>query len=297
MVLHYIKYLYRIIINYWYKAPILNYQLPFAIIDDDPEFIKFKTDDVELNKIIFALNNIPDIVHGLLFNKKDNSDVCQKYFSITIKLENSKIAELYHNLDNINEFLANDNIRFIYIRLNILTNSTGKMHHVNCIIIDKKSKYVLFFEPRNSLLFDVNELIDKIKDKIDIDPYTKLIPSDIGYNMFNKLQQYDAFCQTYVLFAYILVINNKDIQYTNYSTMFNSVITSQNIGHFYYHINKLLKINNYNICDQPIVWKFPTNIFNIMHPFGNNNTEGDEVEMSDIVVHEEDEFLIIENHN
>ena len=281
--------------------PTLDYQLPFAInIDNDPELIKYKTDDIALNKVMFALNNIPDIIHSLLFN--NDTTVCQKYFSITIKLKNSKIIDLYDNLDNneaydINSMMDNDDIRYIYIRLNILINLPSKMHHVNCIIIDKKNKHVLFFEPRNNLLFDINDLSIRIKDKIDISHYTKLTPSDIGYNVFNKLQQYDAFCQTYVLFAYLLIINNKDIHYTNYSTMFNSIINPQNIGYFYYHINNLLKINNYNICDQPVVWKYPTNIFNIMYPFRNNNNNieiNDELEMNDIVINEEDEFLIVD---
>jgi hypothetical protein len=289
MITEYIKYLYNAIVNYWYKKSITNYHLPFPInIENDPEFIKFKDNEVVLNKIIFALNNIPDIVHTLLFN--------EKYFSITIKVNKYKITSVYHSLENIQEHLKSDN-RYIYIRLNIITNSTYKMHHVNCIIIDKKEKYILFFEPRVNFLFNIDDLIKELDALINIKDYKKLLPSDIGYNIFNRLQKYDAFCQTYVLFAYILIINNKDIHYTNFSTMFNSMDT-QSIGCLFYYINNLLENNNYNICDQPIIWKYPTNnlknIFNMINIFSNNKSEDQDIELSDMDIYEEGDLIFVD---
>ena len=261
----------------------------------DKEFNNFRLDNIALNKVIFALNNIPDIVHKLLF--KENSEVCKQYFSITLKLENSKINNIYHNLNDIEQYFNDDKLRYCFIRLNIITNTFHKMHHINCIIIDKINKTILFFEPRVTFLFDINDLINNLHTLININGYITLLPSDIGYNFLNKLQKYDMFCQTYTLFVYLLIINN-NVNHKDYSIMFNTTITSQTICYLFYHIHKLLQQNNCQICDQPIIWKYPTNIIEnminiITLPSNNNINETNEVEMSSINIYEEDDMIIV----
>ena len=79
--LYYITYLYYTIKNYFNNNNInIEYNLPFNIktIKENKNFIKFKDDDGEINKVIFALNNLPDKIHELLFG--NTKKICEKYY-------------------------------------------------------------------------------------------------------------------------------------------------------------------------------------------------------------------------
>lgn len=297
--LKYFVYFYEYFLDYFCTKNI-TYNLPFNIQElmNDADFNKFKNNN-EINKIIFALNNLPDNIHKLLFNNFSN--VCQKYYFIAIKLNNNQISEMSHNLEDINIYLQNNEINFIYIRLNIIISS--KINHVNCVIIDKKQKYILFFEPKCSFLFNISNFIIKLNDIIDFSDFNNIFPVDLGYNSFNCLQKYDAFCQTYVLFIYLLIITNENIPYKNFHNMFNSIITYENMGYFLFNIGKLLKLNKYEICDQSELWCYPTNktknFFNLINLFFNVNEKdkGKEIiayETNNLNIEDNDDLLLID---
>lgn len=293
-----ISYLYHTIKNYFYNSS--TYNLPFDInsIEEDKEFEDFKKDDIGINKIIFALNNIPDIVHSLMFK---GSNICEKYYFITLKLNPSKIIDVYHNLDNINDHFMDEKVQYIYIRINVISKSilNNNMHHVNCIVIDKSRNYVLFFEPRLTFMYDPDVLISLVDTFMDLSLYEKIFPPDIGYNIFNQLQRYDTYCQTYVIFVLALIIHNRNIPYQDYHKMFNKSITTDNIGYFLFNIYRTLKEKNCDICPQPFIWNYPgnkvTNIFKILNLYLNKNDDTNEKkEMNNIVIENDDsEFTIV----
>ena len=271
---HYFAYLYYAIKNYLHPpnpSNLIKYNLPFDTnaIENNPNFVKFKNNDTSLNKVIFALNNLPDKIHTLMFH--NNKEICNKFFSITIKLKNQMIIGMHHSLDTINDHILDNNIRYIFIRINVIATQ-HVMNHVNCIIIDKKNKYMLFFEPKVEFMYDIQEFTKLVDELIKLpNDYTKLYPKDIGYDYYNRLQSYDAFCQSYVLFVFILIISNNDIKTNEYSLMFNTIITSNNLGYLLFHIDTLLELDGCEICIQDEIWSFPTNktknILNIMNLF------------------------------
>jgi len=282
-----ISYLYHAIKSYFYKDSCYN--LPFNPdnIKNDHAFEEFKKGDIEINKIIFALNNIPDIIHSQIFKEPY---VCKKYYFITLKLNPSKIIDVFHNLDDINDYFIDDNVQYIYIRINIISKSlnNANMHHVNCIVIDKLKKYVLFFEPRLTFMFDTDVLISLVDTFMDLSSYDKIFPPDIGYNLLNKLQRYDTYCQTYVIFVFALIINNQHIPYKDYYKLFNKNITTANVGYFLFHIYRILKEYNYDICIQPLIWNYPgdniTSIFKILNLYLNKNNDTNDTELNNITI-------------
>ena len=299
---HYITYLYNTIKNYFNDENInTEYTVPFNTIENDnnDEFMIFKNNDIDINKVIFALNNLPDKIHNLLFN--GNSEICNKYFYITIKIQNKKIIDLSHNLDDINDYLDNsNNTRYIFIRVNIINTLQNIMQHVNCIIIDKVKKYILFFEPKFEFSYNIDELEKVIDELVNLHNYSKIFPQDIGYNYYDRLQFYDAFCQSYVLFVFIIITNNELIDAANYSLMLNKIITYENLGYMLYHINTLLKQSGYEICEQKIIWSFPTkktqNMLNIIHLFLNNYKQKQQIDKSnelEIETEIDEDFIII----
>jgi len=163
----YIIFLYHAFKDYcadWYEKynNKIVYNLPFDIleIENDDNFKKFKNSDACINKLIFALNNLPDILHRLIFK---NSNVSDELFQINIKNSDNQIFEMCNTLDNINNFIINNKLRYIYIRINILKNQKKGMNHVNCIIIDKYLKYILFFEPKVNLEYNPDTIITILK--------------------------------------------------------------------------------------------------------------------------------------
>lgn len=295
-----INYLYYAIKNYFSTKS--SYNLPFNPnnIKFSQEFKEFKKDDIGINKIIFALNNIPDIVHSLIFKEPY---VCKKYYYITLKLNLSKIIDVYHNLDDIHKHFTNETIKYIYIRINIISKSPSNtnMHHVNCIVVDKIKKYVLFFEPKLTFIFDTDVLISLIDIFMDLTLYEKIFPPNIGYNIFNQLQRYDTYCQTYVIFIFTLIVCNQHIPYKDYYQLFNNCITSTNIGYFLFYINRILKEYNYYIGHQPIIWNYPghnvTNIFNILNLYLNKNNDTNNEEFNNITIDDDSEYAIVSLKN
>lgn len=286
-------YLYQLIKTYFDDKT--QYKLPFNIsdIEQDELFNNFKGSDIELNKTIFALNNIPDIIHKILFT---DYYICEKYYYITLKLNPSKIIDVYHNLIDINDSFLDDKIKYIYIRVNVITKTSYKnMQHVNCIIIDKNNKHILFFEPKLTFMYDVSVLTSLIDNCMDTSTYKKLFPQDIGYNILNQLQRYDTYCQTYVIFIFSLIIHNQAIEYKDYHQMFNKSITTKNIGYYLFNIYRKLREYNYEICIQPLIWNYPdsTNIFKTLKLYFNKNDDTKEEKINNIVIEYESDFTMV----
>lgn len=305
---YYITYLYNTIRKCLHlDTESSKYMIPFKIqnnseIKKDDDFQLFKDNDIEINKVIFTLNNLPDKVHSLLF--RENSEICSEYFHVTIQLQYKEIKNISHNLANLSSHLTDNSIRYVFIRVNVIDASHKLMDHVNCIIIDKKKKYILFFEPKFDFMYDVNDLTLFIDKTVDIKDYSKIFPKDIGYSYYNRLQSYDIFCQSYVIFVFSVIINNDIDDVGSYATILNNIITHENLGYMLYYINTLLKESGYDICEQKILWSFPTkktqNILNIMRLYFNNynkkitdNTINNMIEDTDIDLEMDEDFVIV----
>lgn len=210
---------------------------------------KYKLDKRTEKAIVFALNNIPGVVHQHLF--KDYPDVSQNYHQITFKKDNGIYEPASSQLAMLSNDMHNESIRFVFIRVNLI-KSLKKMNHVNCVIVDKRRKFLLYFEPMVVVRIDTIELFDilsKFSDKFI--GYSLLVPIDIGYNVYNRLQRYDNYCQTYILYVYCLILENRDVKPAEFSSMFNAVISAENVRCFLYYVHKVLTdggidVNNFN---------------------------------------------------
>src|SRR3990172_3238792 len=105
MALQYIASLYYAFKRYLYTPP--SYQLPYDTVKlkQDEGFRQFKTNG-DVNKVIFALNNLPEVVHRLLF--EGNNRVAPKYFHLTMKFNGGELLEVFHNLDALKDYLESD---------------------------------------------------------------------------------------------------------------------------------------------------------------------------------------------
>lgn len=299
MIVQYIIFIYNSIKNYFYCGKI-NYNLPFdqIIIENDPEFTLYKNiNNNYVNQTVFILNNLPEIVHSLLF--KNNQEVCSKYFFINVNIK-SKNDELTSNLNEIDEIFQDNLINYIFIRINIIKKD---INHVNCIIINKEKKTVFIFEPKSFFVYDLNVLIDFLDGFIDLTGFKVILPKDIGYSYFNRLQYFDGFCQTYVLLVFLNIVNNKEIEFNYWKKMFNTIITNKNIGYFLFHLYTLLKINSYLIEKDMVpnnrFWSYPTNklknVWNLLGFYvGSTSVKKDNSCNKDSIVKfiEDDDFIL-----
>lgn len=281
MLFDYIAYVYYTIKNYFWDN--IDHVLPFdpLLIEKEPEFHNFKIKTIDINKVMFALNNLPNVIHELLF--KHRQDVCHHYYYITLnRNQNNEIIDIFHNIGDIKDQILNDEIKYIYIRINIvnINKKNNQMDHINCIICDKIHKTILIFEPKTKFTYDVNIIMDILNQSMDIKEYKILLPEkDIGYNSHHSLQKYDAYCQTYVLLVFVLIIHNSQMPFEKYSSLFNCAITYKNIGYFLFTIHQLLKENKIDICYHRTIWSYPTDhfssIWTLVNYFYKSNEELD----------------------
>lgn len=284
MLFKYIVYIYNKLKGYIYSNNSkVQYKIPFDSTLPKPN-------NYDINKTIFALNNMPDIIHNLLFENDIN--VASNYYYIRLDIVNKTID---HNLDLLKNDIDNDNIKYIFIRLNLV--NCKYFNHVNGIYINKSKYYTLIFEPKYELIYNPLELESLLKNYTN--NYQFIYAKDIGYTIYNRMQSYDLFCQTYVLFSFLLIVlNDGEINYENYCEMFSSVITPKNVEYLLYHIDNLLKKNNYDICNQPELWVQPNDKFNeiknVIRFIFNNKKEED---ISNLNICEEDGLVMIENYS
>lgn len=240
----------------------VKYIEPLEYIDElkqTEHFLNFKSNNDDINTVIYAMNNVPETVYHSLYSKY--SDVSNKYLQIDLS-KNNTMWQIIINMDfykNFEILLENETCRFIFIRLNII-NKNKQINHVNSVIIDKDKKYVLIFEPKLYLLYD----ICIIKDQLNLpEDYKYVLASDLGYHYFNRLQKFDNYCQTYAFFVFLLIIENKDVNYTEFSKLFNTIITNKQLGYFLYHVK--LNVNDINIENNQVSnWRYPSFIDNLL---------------------------------
>ncbi|MCJ7637187.1 MAG: hypothetical protein MUO21_06820 [Nitrososphaeraceae archaeon] len=268
-----------------------QYKVPFNIelIEQDENYHKYEN----INKTIFALNNMPEIVHHLLF--ENNTKIAFNYYFVRLDLEKSLIQS---NLELLNHDIENQDIEYIFIRLNLI-NEHSYFNHVNGIYINKNKKYILIFEPKLELSFDAESLETFLVNEISINTYKFIYAKDLGYDIYHRIQNYDLFCQTYVIFAFLLIVVNDDtVNYDEYGNMFQSIINSKNVGYLLYYVDTLLQKNNYEICDQPELWALPTNklegIKNIIKYLLVNKKEE---AMCNLHIYEKDDLIIVNNQD
>lgn len=224
-----------------------NFQNFKAIIKDKKDFNNFINDN-KLSKTIFVINNIPSKVYNLLFNKYKN--VSQIYFEMKFKKDKDQDILLSHNLVDFNNVVNKNNIRYIYLRINLIGYGWKNMNHVNCIIIDKTKKYILYFEPTVNIKICLNDIKHTLFSICPtIKKFTLYTPKDIGYNYFNKLQRFDYYCQTYILYIFCLILENDNIDPIKYSTLFNSVIKKTTVKYMLYYIYNLLNESDTNLLN------------------------------------------------
>lgn len=280
-----------------YFKPTPNYYLPYIIDPNNPTFVDFKNKSKLLNKVMFALNNLGDELHTILFS--NNPTVCNILFTITITVNNKEIIDIHHNLTNINDFINNQEIEYIYIRINVIRHNKNTINHINNIIINKPQKYILLFDPQITFDYNPLDMITLLFDILQINyiNYNILFPEHIGYDNLNKLQYYDNFCQSYTLLAYILIINNPNVPFLEYNIMFNNSMTYKKLGYFLFYIHTLLQQHNFDICDQYELWSYPTdntgNLFNFLsYIFSKKDKETNN--KNQLIIKETDDFIVVE---
>lgn len=209
-------------INLFKKNNQIQNNFSFPILDLD------KINNSGINKIIFVLNNIPGEIHKILF--KDNPEINPEYYFININHNNSGFDKNFDKLDLT--------YRFIYIRINIFNNKY--INHLNSIIIDNIQKYIFIFEPKT----DINYNINIILELLGLNNYKIYIPADLKYN---QIQKFDLFCQTYIIFVFYLIINNKNLDINGFKDLFDNYINHDNLLKFLNHIQILLNNNKLEI--------------------------------------------------
>lgn len=266
-----------------------HYNIPFDIneIKKLNKYKSFKHNQNKINKIIFALNNFPSDIHTFIFSEYDY--VCPKYYYITLQLDkNHNITNLLHNFEDLDDYLENHNIRFIYIRINLIQKN-NIINHVNCIIIDKQLGYLLIFEPRINIKYHLEPLSSFLDGVFIKSKFKKLFPQDIGFTMSNPLQSFDWFCQTYVLFTYFLIILNPNINPIHFAIMLNNNINHEMIICLLFMIYEILKVNGYVINKNNILTYSTSslnNIINLLHnyTFYENQSHIKETDTDDIIL-------------
>lgn len=204
----------------------------------------FTRSNEEVNKALFVLNNNLHYIMKKLFEK--NSNVSKYYHQMSYSAESGNVLKLNFEYDDINTYLSkfkldiNDpNIRYVFVKVNLFNNTLLPfMNHVNCIIVDKEKKHIMFFEPKYHLQLNAfQEIEERLKPYIDnFDDYVILLPESIGYTPFNRLQKFDAYCQSYILYIYVLLVQN-EVSHEEYAEMFNSTISSTNLQYFLFYIH------------------------------------------------------------
>lgn len=239
---------------------------------DEKDLEDFKHDDNKVGKVIYCFYHYPEIAYDIMFNAlsfSEYNNMSKCYYCVNIKCENNNqfsynFEPLYQDMERFITDLYDDNIRFITIRINENASVIG---HVTTIIIDKNKKYILFFDPKNNIKYDIAEFKSIIEtvNKSTNSIFEVILPFDIGYNKGTKLQGINLYCHTYIYYVYMAIICNPDVCYKEFKTLFNSLITYKNISILLYLIYRDIEANG---ILSNVNFKFPcisnalVNIFN-----------------------------------
>jgi hypothetical protein len=191
--------------------------------------------------------------------------------------------------------MNDNNIRFIYFRVNILKKkiTSSIINHVNCIVIDKKRRFILYFEPTVIIRFNYKPIVRMlVNSSPKLLNFAFLTPKKIGYNVYNRLQKYNHFCQTYVLYIYCLILENRDVEPQNFSKLFNNIITLQNINYFLFFINRILEENGTNLNSLKIDYKYSNGLKKIIKKSRNCAVSIDNIDITSGRSIEEEGWII-----
>lgn len=226
--------------------------IDFVAIDKE-ELRNFKHDGKKVGQVIGSLSIYPNLIYPIVLNELDFPHVSNNVYSINIKPTKKNfgykldLSNIKANMENLVSDLYDDDVRFIMIRL---IEGGAFIDHVSCIIVDKIKKYILFFDSKNNIQYDVGkfsfviDIINNANRKVgDVLQYQVLLPKDIGYGNYTSLQGYNHYCQTYILYILMLVANNPDIEFRHLKQLFDAKITTKKLGLFLFGIHKKIKNN------------------------------------------------------
>lgn len=230
----------------------IKYTNPTDLFDDCKwnDLENFKKDDTRVGKVIYCLNNFPHSIHEIMrqvMNHNGYTNMSNTFYTINIfKVDNSytyNFDDFYEDHENFITDLINENVRFIMIRVN---EKSSIMGHVTAIIIDKLKKYILFFDTKNDIKYDIRQfmfVIDIINNATCTD-YEVLMPYDVGYNNKTRLQGINFYCQTYILYVYLAILCNQSVHYKDFKNLFTNLITTQNMTYLLYYLYEAIEKNN-----------------------------------------------------
>ena len=263
------------------------------------DFMDFKKNKKRVSDNMHIINNFPEHTYKALFN--DYSNVSKEFFKIEITNYNNSIETHHYPIlfrDKIREQLDNNDVRYIFVWISL--KMTGHIGHINCVIIDKQNKYALIFEPKVKIDYDLCLITDILDLNND---YQILVPTDIGFHYFNRLQRFNHFCQTYVLFVFMIIIENDIVEYNKFSKMMSDIINNQSLGHFLYYTHMLIHTDIKISHNHGIFWEYPDGcmqgIFNRFKNWinlcMNTNYQNHVLEMDELVIDDKDMVIWLED--
>lgn len=273
-----------------------KYINPLESLKDKIELNDFKGDDEKFNIVIFALNNLPTAIYHTLYD--DYYNVCPCQFQINLGYCKDELLPIYKNLEGLDELLNIQDFRYFFIRVNII-RSKKKINHVNSIIIDIHRKYVLIFEPTGSLSYDP-KVIEGILSKYSLEGFRYLLPEDIGFNTFSGLQRMDYFCQSYIYYTFLIILENDGVDPTCFQDLFANTICFETLELFWFDIYQKLKESGYKLDGIATTWKYPGSTWSSLFDVWSSFTRSRDNEKScsdisdDFVVKEEDGITVVE---
>jgi len=211
---------------------------------EEKDLEDFKRDDNKVGKVIYCFYHYPEIAYDIMFNAlsfSEYNNASKYYYCVNINYENNQLVydfePLYRDIERFITDLYDNTIRFITIRIN---ENASVMGHVTSIIIDKNKKYILFFDSKNNIKYDIVQFgsIIETVNKSTNSIFEVILPFDIGYNKGSKLQGINLYCHTYIYYVYMIIICNPNICYKEFRTVFNNLITHKSISTLLYLIYK-----------------------------------------------------------
>lgn len=250
------------------------YMLPIDVdfVKHHSDFAKFKNSDTQVSFVVHMLNN-PVHIWNIIIN---DPTIANTYYYFDI--QNDKVV--HHNLiNNFQKDMDNTNIKFIFVRLNIYNCDDNLMNHCNCAIIDKNNHRIIFIEPKGKFTLKPKS----IAEYMGLQYYDYIL-------LNHKIQYLNNFCQTYVIFSFLLIATNRDIinDAIDMKKMIGECVTNKNIGYFLFHIKHLLDVYNIESYTLHKYWSYPTNIitnlFKKIFYIPSSPVNNDQCEESDVLI-------------
>jgi hypothetical protein len=198
--------------------------------------------DNEINETIFNLNNNMHKIYDKIVQFKPNC--CSQYYFIEFVKQSLLGKYEYFNarLNGFSSQLERNDIRFIFIKLNLYDISMLKYLHLDHntgLIIDKQEKLIIHYDPRNYYTFERSDF--KFLEHPSMRDYKFHNTDFLGFSIYERLQWTDNFCQTYVMIIMIIIMSS-----INYDEAIHHIksVDYDVISRFLFKINKLIDRGN-----------------------------------------------------